>query len=145
MLLNQNIFCMLSHILSQYVNMIKRQNPKVILTIVMVSILSILFVLHKNHDVISFHIDSSERKDLEISEDPKYFLDYEDSSDHVILNEENCENDFNKASGEGWTGRINQRTNYLKHRSYCILKFCGEVCDTKHDFETGRYLIFALN
>ena len=124
--------------------MIKRLNPKVILTIVTISIVSILFVLHKNHDAISFNNNSLERKDLDIAEDPKYFLDYEDSSDNVILNEDNCKNDFNKSLGKGWIGRINQRTNYLKHRSYCILKFCGEVCDTKHDFETGKVSYFLM-
>ena len=117
--------------------MIKRQNPKVILTIITISIVSILFVLHKSYDSISLHNNLLDKNNLEIDEDSKHYLNYENDSDNVILKDDNCENDYNQSSGEGWTGRINQRTNYLKQRSYCILKFCGEVCDTKHDFETG--------
>ena len=125
--------------------MIKRQNPKVILTIITISIVSILFVLHKNYDSISFHNNLLDKNNLEIDEDSKHYLNYENDSDNVILKDDNCENDFNQSSGEGWTGRINQRTNYLKQRSYCILKFCGDVCDTKHDFETGEVFYMSMD
>ena len=125
--------------------MIKRQNPKVILTIITISIVSILFVLHKNYDSISLYNNLLDKNNLEIDEDSKHYLNYENDSDNVILKDDNCENDYNQSSGEGWTGRINRRTNYLKQRSYCILKFCGEVCDTKHDFETGEVFYMSMD
>ena len=117
---------------------------KTILIIVLMSIVSILFIVYQNHTVFSFPDISLQRNDFELDEDSDFFLDTKYDSEYSISNRTNIyddgcnsDDDYGDVSRHGWEGRIEQKTDYLNHRRNCILKYCGEVCNTRFDFEKG--------
>ena len=109
------------------------------------SIVSMLFIVYQNHVVFSFPDNLLQRKNLELDEDSNFFLDveytdeYRYNSNRTNLNDDDCDTDDNHVdvSSHGWEGRIEQKTDYLNQRRTCILKYCGEVCDTRFDSEKG--------
>ena len=118
---------------------------KTTLIIVSMSIVSMLFIVYQNHVVFSFPDNLLQRKNLELDEDSNFFLDveytdeYRYNSNRTNLNDDDCDTDDNHVdvSSHGWEGRIEQKTDYLNQRRTCILKYCGEVCDTRFDSEKG--------
>ena len=112
---------------------------KTTLIIVSMSIVSLLFIVYQNHVAFSFPGILIPRKDFELDEEYEYDSEYS-ISNITNIHDDGCDSDYNyeDVSRQGWEGRIEQKTDYLKHRRNCILKYCGEVCITRFDFEKGK-------
>ena len=116
----------------------KHQHQKVILTLVLMTFVSILLYVHKRHNLYSLRSILRPREGLRVPIDSKVFPDIEDTLPGAITN--GCDNDkiFENKLGHNWTERIKQKHDYLENRRLCILKHCGEVCDTTMDFQDGK-------
>lgn len=119
---------------------------KITLTIVAIFVGLVIFNVYQNKVAFSFHTISPSKSDLELDYDSKFQVDFEYDDDNSNKNKnDDCDNNnkFSDASGHDWSRRMEQKTEYLKHRRKCILKFCGEVCDTNYDPEQGTFLTFG--
>ena len=47
--------------------------------------------------------------------------------------------DTDKFFGDKIFGQFWKKTEYLEHRRACILKYCGDVCDTKQEYGRGKF------
>ena len=103
------------------------------------SIVSILFIVYQNNVVFSFPGILLQRKDFELDEYYEYDSEYS-ITNITNIHDDGCDSDktYEDVSRQGWERRIEQKTDYLKHRRNCILKYCGEVCNTRFDSEKGK-------
>ena len=102
------------------------------------SIVSIVFIVYQNHVVFSSPGILQQRKDFELDEYYEYDSEYS-IRNITNIHDDGCDSDDNygDVSRPGWEGRIEQKIDYLKHHRNCILKYCGEVCNTRYDSEKG--------
>ena len=123
----------------------KQQRQKVLLTLVFMTFFSAILIVYKSHNAYSLHSILRSRKGLgeQILPNIEYIkIDIEDTHPEAIINNDvECDNDYILEVGHSWTGRIKQKESYLEHRRFCILKYCGEVCNTTKDFQNGKTYI----
>ena len=61
------------------------------------------------------------------------------TSEKLVLNPTDAKCETDKFFGDKIIGIFWKKREYLENRRACILKYCGDVCDTKEKYDRGMF------
>ena len=116
-----------------------KHNQKLILILAVITTSLVLLIIHRSNSASSVYVSFLRSQNVVVKTNSKFDRATKDTST-AYNGDSECDNDniFVDTSGHSRKGRTQEKSKYLEHRRFCILKYCGDVCDTKKEFEDGK-------